>query len=434
MAYHHNTDISYVGRIRQKESLIAMGLAFILLIAMSPIVVVKYNTFYQIVFVVAGLIVFFKSNLVKIIFSHYSSPLLICLVVFTLFYILESDKYGRASMTTYMRGIVLYICGYTLSEKPKHFHLLIFTACIALLAMAHEMRGGFINLDFMHWNRSAFVLLAAKNIGMDVDFSPLEFKEIVTNFVWYISFCGVLLLSLLDSIYKKLRIIAMTILLIILFFCITTLWSAPVIILIFGFFITILIRSRIISIDMPNNNLKLVFIGSTVALITIIIILISMKQFTSYEAQEKAGILEFIFGKFMLGTGTFRELDDVSGTRFSLMLYSIDTFLDYPLSGVGTLFGQSLSGHSAIFDAFAKFGLLGGVAVAIILVYYMRIAARVSRDELTKPWTMAACTGMLAIFFVVSFVNPIFMTANSEGIFFVVAGFVSGRAAHIQRE
>ena len=413
---------------RRKEAIVTMGLAFVLSLAMSPIVIYRYNFFYRVAFPVAVLIIIIllKRNVLNIILSRNCRPLIVCLIVFTFFSISAPEQYSRNCLITYMRGLILFICGFVLSKDPKRFSYFVVAICISLLAIAYKMYAGVSIAGMLHSNRVSFVLTAASSMGIDI--REIAFKEMATNFMWYISFAGLLLASVFDSNSKWLRFIAAILFLSILFFCVVSMWTTPVLVLVFGFGIIVTFNAKIGKGGISTKKLRKIFVGGLAMAIIIVAVLTLVNQFTSGEAKRKADRLNMIFTRLVLGQGDFSKWNEASSGRFERIPLSINTFIDSPFVGVGEYSGN-ISGHSAFIDAFAQFGLLGGIPVAIILIFYMKLAVRVSRKESEISWTMAACVSLLIMFFIMSFLNPIFMSANCEAVFFVVAGFVSGRHA-----
>ncbi len=415
-------NVKHVVPIKRRETFIAMVLSIALLASMSPTIIYKYNFFYRLAFPVAGLVlIILKRNVVNIIMSRNFRPLMLCLIIFTLFFIIAPEKYGKNCSITYMRGSILFICGFILRNNPKYFLGFVVAICVILVVLSYQMMGG--GLTSQHFfSRSVFILAAAANMGLG---SSEGFKEVLTNFVWYISFAGLLLASLFDSKSKWLRFVSVSLFLSILFFSVRSMWTTPVLILVFGF--------GIIVISVANNRqgrisvkqIRKFFIAGLAVFIVISIVVTISNQSTSGEAEVKFNQLNLIFSRLILGQGNFSEWDSATSGRLRIIPLSVNAFLDSPLIGGGNFF--KISGHSALIDAFAKFGLLGGVPVVLILIFYMRLALSLAKKELEFPYTMSACFSLFTMFFVISFLNPIFMTANSEGLFFVVAGFVSGR-------
>lgn len=85
-----------------------------------------------------------------------------------------------------------------------------------------------------------------------------------------------------------------------------------------------------------------------------------MVQGTLYE-QKWEDIVVSLQGESSTGTLEARNI---------LYQYSIQNFLEHPILGTWTTGAFMFGGHSLILDTFARFGIVGGIPIIYILIYY----------------------------------------------------------------
>lgn len=409
--------------VNRWESVAAAVLAFVLLMGLSSgILAQKYNAAYKALMVGAVVLTAFKRNLFGTVFSRSARPLLIGLIVFVCLTVFFPDRYGRNSALTCARGLILFACGVSLAAYPQRFRTLILASCGALLALACLLQGGLPGVGPQYSSRLDFVAESADKLGMGD--RGTSFKENITNFVSYLAFVSLLLVSAFDSRSLGIRALAIAMFTAALAVSVAFMWTAPVMILLFGLVLILLHHVTAI----PAKRVGGLLSGAAVAALvagSVALTLTLAGRFEYGEGEVRARRLEMITGSLALGRGSLEQWDDASSGRLKIMSRSIEAFLQSPVWGIGD--SRHISGHSSFLDAFARFGLLGGVPVAVILVFYVSQAAVLARREPQAHWTAVSCAGMMSMFLIMSFLNPIFMTANAEIVFFLVAGFVTAR-------
>lgn len=404
-------------------SMAAVVLALVLLVGLSSgILAQKYNTAYRALMLGALVLTVCKRDLFGIVFSRSARPLLIGLIVFVCLTVFFPHRYGRNSALTCARGLILFVCGASLAAYPQRFRTLILASCGALLALACLLHGGLPGVGTQYASRMDLVAESASKLGM-AD-RGTSFKENITNFVSYQAFVALLLVSAFDSRSLLIRALAIALLTAALATSVAFMWTAPVIILLFGLALILLHHVTTIPARRGAGFWSGVAVAALVAG-AIALTLALAGRFEYGEGEMRARRLQVITGSLALGRGTLDEWDDASSGRLKIMSRSIEAFMLSPIWGIGD--SRHMSGHSSFLDAFARFGLLGGVPVALILVFYASQAAALSHREPQAHWTAVSCAGMMSMFLVMSFFNPIFMTANAEIVFFLVAGFVTAR-------
>jgi hypothetical protein len=416
------------------EAILFAIVALLNLVITTPGILLNFRSLYHVIFITGLAAILLKRNIGSLFLSSYYRPIALCLCLFSIFWLNGYSE--RNSVLTFLRGTLFFVSGFALASKPQYYRLLLLCLCLYLLFLARTMKGGITAFLQDPESREAFTARASVNLGLGQGES---FKEVITSFVWHISLSAILVIALLDSPRKRWSALAVVFVVFAsLLFCISSLYTAPLMMILAGIACVglaygILNRGRRMGAVMKA-------VTFTPALIWVLgfIIVRVMGGYTSSEGTERFDRFQRIVSMPFKPERDQDDLDAVTSGRVSLGQESWRCFLSNPLLGVGDFpTGINLpGGHNAALDVFARYGLLGGIPVVFLFSYCLATALRAGRLDVENPWTMASCLAFLIVYTGATFGNPIFLTAISETLFFLVFGFVAGRhalLAHRQR-
>lgn len=149
----------------------------------------------------------------------------------------------------------------------------------------------------------------------------------------------------------------------------------------------------------------------------------------SFFAESVVSVRMLSLFDYLFVAESFVDLDYISGTRVTLLTRSFDTFIEYPIIGVGA---ESLSGietrvgsHSSIFDLLAQFGIFG-FAFILMLLSWIFISYKLSLKSRAYSNISVAFFCVWVGYFAGCISNPYFLSAAIDHYIFVFAGITVG--------
>lgn len=409
-------------------------LLFLFLFACIPNIQVEYNLLYRLMFVFCIFAIVFSRLLVTVSLSKHCVPILLCLFTFFIFW---AADYGDRSFNTFLsfiRGLIIFTLSFAISDKAKNFQILSIAIVCSLLVLFQIMIGNVVFTQTVMESREEIVKAVSNNIDINnTDYTSVSNFMIVI--VAHISFAAIISTSFLDMSNKKwVRVFLFSLLTFVFFFCIKSLWTAPIIILLASALLIRIIHLYSVYNEGSGKIISDILISLALLCLFILGISLVLTTFQSGEAYERAERLRNIFSTITgIGASDKMDLNNISSGRTELAIKSINGFLMSPLLGVGD-FTDSLyiSNHSSILDILARFGIVGFIPVIYMFCYYTLVSYRLFRLKVvSEHWTHIALLSFFLIFFISNLGNPYFLTSPPELLFFLAAGFVSGRYSYL---
>ncbi len=401
--------------------------AFINLMIATPGVLLHFRSIYHLCFSIGLVAVLLNKRSMNILRSAYFFPIAACLFVYCLMYAFNYAIFP--SCLTFVRGSMFFIFGFVIASNPRCFRWLLLLYCLFLLYIVLLMQGGIDSMLEVSQTRVDFWIKAERNLGMSD--KQTFFKEIITNFVWHISYATLLVAAFLDQSSKLWpRIVVAAVMLAALLFCTVTLYTTPILVFLAGLLLLGIFYMRFMR-KAPGRIFRTAIMTVLAVGIAGYIVSRVLGSFSSTEGIARSIRFATMVTLSSGDDSTQDVLDETTSGRSSLLAAPIYCFAMNPLIGIGDthLGSADFSGHSAALDLFARYGLLGGMPVVILFICCLRITLAVARLDVTQPWTMASCMAFLTIYSISTFWNPIFLTAITEILFFLVFGYSSGRHA-----
>jgi hypothetical protein len=424
-----------LSNIANMETIFAiLGLLFMILF--TPTLQSKYHTFYQFIFLVCIVAVLSNKKTLRILFTKYSLPILITLVVFFLFWLIDHGDRSSTTLKSFIRGLTLFVMSFVISGRDNRFQIMVILLSFGLLILAYQMMGSQLFSFDVHENRVLLVKTVAENMYLEhLEYSNVSSHVIV--FVAYISFSITLAYSFLDySPRMWVKVVVFLNVFLTLLFCLKSLWTAPIIILTLSIFIF----RAIIIFTATNRHIKqkVYFIIKTIMMLAILMTGISViiSTFEKGEAFYRAERLRMIFANLFTFNNDTVDLDYLTSGRLALIGDSIKGFYMAPFFGIGDLtHSKYLSNHASNVDFLARFGLAGFIPITGMFYYYTHLSYQLVKMQIKEEkWTHISLLTFFIIFYVSNFGNPYFITSTPEILFFVSAGFVSGRHERYTRK
>ena len=263
------------------EPMVFAILTFLFLLVFTPSIQTKYHFLYRSLFVICIIALVFKKEILNILFSKYSFPIILCLFIFFIFWFIDYGDRSTNTLKSFIRGLVIFLMAFTMARQAKSFQIMsILLFCALLFSAQQMMEGRFFSTDIMV-NRVSIVNAVATNLNL-TNKEYLTVSSYVVVFVAYICFSATLAFSFLDFSSKFwVKVLVFGAFLSTLMFCLKSLWTAPIIILALSL---LTIRGiHIYSLSAKKTDRKILEILKSI-LIFIIFISVSTCLFCTYAS------------------------------------------------------------------------------------------------------------------------------------------------------
>ena len=411
------------------EPMVFAFLTFLYLLFFTPTLQVQYHLFYQYLFAICIIAVAFQKNVLNVLLSKYSLPIILCLFTFFIFWLMDYGDRSSNTLKSFIRGMIIFLMSFAMARDVKSFRIMSISLSCALIFLAQQMMGeNFFSINIVD-NRRAIVNAVAENLNLTGQ-DYLTVSSYVVVFVAYICFSVVISFSFLDFSSKRwVKAIVISVSFITFIFCLKSLWTAPIIILLLSLLIIRAIHIITSSEKNLNQNMLAILKSILGAIIIIIIINIILSAFQTGEAYDRAQRLRVIFSNLIMTSSESTDYNNLSSGRIGIITDSIKGFLSSPIFGVGDITrSEYVSNHCSNLDVLARFGLIGFIPFIYMYVFYTKLAYRLVRMKvMSEHWTHISLLTFLLIFIISNFGNPYFLTSTPEILFFLVSGFVAGR-------
>lgn len=418
-----------------KKNNVFSVLLLLFFITSLPYVQNEYNLYYRALFAICVIVAIFQKEFLPIFFSKYSLPIIICLGVFFVFWWIDYGDRSLNTLLSFVRGFVVFVMVFVMARDIKNYQILLITFLISILFLIEFMMGGGILSSSIMGSRNEIVNMVAANLNLDQgDYKTAANHMIII--VAYVSFVSVLAFSFLDYSSKAwVKLLVFIPLILTFIFCLKTLWTAPVLILIVSL---LLMRvSHVFFSGHKKTSQKHLKKITTVLMFSILFLGIALilSTFQTGEAYVRAERLRSFFYFVTTFGSTPFDFNLFSSGRVELSSESIAGFLSSPFFGVGDFtYSSYISNHSSILDVLARFGLVGFVPFICMFGFYSRLSYRLVRMQVQEEhWTHISIMTFFLVFFVSNIANPYMLTSSIELLFFSSAGYVSGRYSYLTK-
>ncbi len=205
-------------------------------------------------------------------------------------------------------------------------------------------------------------------------------------------------------------------------------WTAAVILLTAGLVILVCLESS-------KRGRILPVVGLAVFLITVFVFYSGLTSVSEGGDMGKMTQRIALIMQNIADPGGMAEIaDEISGTRLSLMELSVNEFLKAPLFGVGDFyFHERLGGHSFVADTFARYGLIGGVPLVVMLISWTWKAFKnYLRDPKGRMHTSQLT--FFSVFLLGNVLNPYLFMATLDLVVFFAAGLTCGERPKLPQD
>ena len=399
-------------------------LLLLLFITSLPYVQYEYNLYYRATLAICAIVTISQKEFIPIFFSKFSVPIIICLEVFFVFWFIDYGDRSFNTMLSFVRGFVVFIMVFVMARESRDYQILLITFLLSMIFLTEVMLGGGLLSTSVMSSRNEIVNMVAANLNM----RPNEYStasDYMITVVAYISFVSVLAFSFLDYSSKAWGKLLVFIPMILTFiFCLKTLWTAPVIILVIS--LLVMRVTHVFFVDHKKSGLKFSKKISTVLMFAILFLGITLilSTFQSGEAYERAERFRSIFRFITTFGATPLDFNSHSSGRVELASRSIAGFLSSPFWGIGDVTDSIyISNHSSILDILARFGLVGFVPFICMFGFYSHLSYRLVCMQVQKEhWTHISIMTFFLVFFVSNFGNPYILTSLNRTFVFFFCG------------
>ena len=390
-----------------------------------------FNVGYRISLVLTGLLCICSWRLFTCVtFSRYTLWMFIALFIIGIF---TFASWGdRVSKTFYHfeRAIPLFYLGFSISRSHYARQIVLgslmlgftITSLLDIYLLRHILGDPLIREQMA-------VMLTDELQGSDDIFNQIQ------NFIYYfpvVSFLCILLIGLLHENKTLLRIILIICLAIMSLMVFISTWTAAMLVLLIGFAIIILLPYRRNPKIMRRR--RLIMSAALVGLFCLMVFYTA--DFNIYGASDSAKIATRIRAIPLLITNPssfFLTMDDISGTRVSLVWVSLSSFFDSPFLGVGDdTHSDVIGGHSFWFDSLARYGIVGFIPLALMITSWSYWAAMNFKYNM-ESYMDRALFAFFITFVLSNIFNPYLFTSMLDLIVFLAAGIVCGKNFQFRR-
>ena len=392
------------------EKLILLLLAIDLLIVLTT-VKINYEWTTQILILMLAVLTFFKSNWKELMQNKYVVLIFISYSILFIYTLFQHGPSIGMYFYRFSRLLPLLLAGIIVSHRQK------WTAVIFLVSLIGVCIG-----NFPIFLQSSSFVVRTDLLYMD-SYLQSPYRYVPAAFVVILS---LYLYEYYTNIFQQLMVIALGVMAALI--VVKSGFSVSIITLLTGLMI-VGVMSAMLN-GTINMTRKLGFV--LLSLAPVIIIIYGLQQYApdTIPAQRINSIFELLIGD------TSVDLNVTSGTRIDLMKVSWDTFMTYPIFGVGA---YALSGsfrvigsHSSVIDNLGQFGLIGGMLLNFMLISWIIAAAKIFQTD--KGSNLGTCLiGLWGSYFMGCIMNPFLFSAAVDHYIFTFAGITIGHVMQLQK-
>lgn len=381
----------------------------------------EFNLAYKVVIILSVFGCLFVKDILGIITSKYGRALLIVGSVLACYALLEwGDRINKTSYL-FLRSIPLFVLGYSVSQHrvARVYSLLTLLVGYGLSAL----------MDLRH--QSAFVgsSMVREQIAAIMQSSGIGLDDMIQSFIYYfpsLAFVFILSLSVFPLVRPAARIFVLGFVVCIGLSVLLSTWTAALTIMTLGVYI-----GAMLSLMARKTGA----VKKRIFLLILVMIVLSMAVSyiaSSWSSADKTDTNKYIYritGLYALivdPSDLATKIDHLTGGRLSIALISVGSFIAAPVFGIGDYdVSIGIGGHSTFADVFARYGIVGGVPICLMVFGWFWVALknwRLERDKFQH-------TIMLTFFILYSvsiFFNPYLFMSSLDFVVFYAAGLSAG--------